>query len=92
MFRFAPLLLLGLLAACSAPTPAQQTDAIVIGANAVPCVLHAIAAASKADTLANAEAIALVLASDPACTALEGPTLDLIRSGVAAGKTAIKPQ
>ncbi len=83
------------LAGCTA---SQQTDALVIGAEALPCTLHALASARAADTVANAEGVALVLLTDPACTALVAPTLDLIKSGVMGGKAvqvapaaAVKP-
>ena len=87
MTRLSLLAVIAALAGCAA-TPSQQTDVFLIGAEAAPCALRAIAAASKSDTVADALAVASVLATDPACTALAGPTVDLIRSQVAAGKTA----
>lgn len=90
MKHIVSLLAVIILAACgNGLTASQQADAIVIGANAIPCTMRAIAAASKADTVANSVAIAAVLAGDPACTALDGPAIDLIRSEVGAGKTAV---
>ena len=81
------------LAACGTPAQQQQqvANVMLITAAAVPCAQASILAANKADTTANALAVASTFTSNAACQGVAGPTLNFIQTAIAAGAKDAAP-
>lgn len=73
------------LAACSSVTPSTVVTTAVDG---TACFLAADAVASDADTLANTQAVAVVLATNPACVGVAQSTLTAIQNAEAPAPVA----
>ena len=66
-----------LMVGCS---PASTNTAVAVAVDGTACLMAADAVASDADTLANAQAVAVVLATNPACKGLASATLAAIQA------------
>lgn len=73
-----------LVAAC---TTAEQTQFIQLSADAFPCYAAVTAAVTGKASSAQPPIIALTLATDPSCVALDSATLTLISTAIQTGKT-----
>ena len=75
-----------LLAGCTA---AQQQAAITIAENAMPCYAAVKAATSAANTASNVLNGSVVVASYPACAAVDAATAELIASAINANAAVV---